>query len=123
MNSAFFFFLNDKIIKYYKDTEIKKEFNINIGIVGKVYKTKDIIAFENIKRSCEFNSIIDLDSSSGILAFPILAKKTKNVCAIIEVPFSGDINNSGKPKENEINLIKNLSKCIKNWMFKFNEKA
>ena len=123
MNSAFFFVENDKIIKYYKDTEIKKEFNINIGIVGKVYKTKDIIAFENIKRSCEFNSIIDLDSSSGILAFPILAKKTKNVCAIIEVPFSGDINNSGKPKENEINLIKNLSKCIKNWMFKFNEKA
>ena len=121
MNSAIFFVENDKIVKYLKDNEIKKEYNNSIGIVGKVFKTKEIMGFENIKKSSEYNSIIDLDSSSGLLAFPVLAKKTKNVCAIIEVPFGGDINNSGKPKENEIILIKNLSKCIKNWMFKYNE--
>ena len=120
MNSSFFFVENGKIVKYNKDNETKKEYQNNIGIVGKVYKSKEIMAFENIKNSIEFNYIIDLESPSGLLAFPILSKKTKDVCAIIEVPFAGDINNSGKPKESEINIIKYLSKCIKNWIFKFN---
>ena len=120
VNSYFFFVENEKIIKYIKDNGTMKEYQNDIGIVGKVYKSKEIMAFENIKKSIEFNYIIDLESPSGLLAFPVLTKKTKNVCAIIEVPFAGDINNSGKPKESEINIIKYLSKCIKNWIFKFN---
>jgi adenylate cyclase len=120
MNSAFFFVENQKIVKYFKDSENKKEYDTNIGIVGKVYRMKEILAFDNIKNSTEFNYIIDLESPSGLLAFPILSKKTKEVCAIIEVPFAGEINNTGKPKENEINLIQHLSKCIKNWIFEFN---
>ena len=119
MSSALFFVENEKIIKYYKDSENKKEFENNIGIIGKAFKTKEVIAYENIKNSFEYNSIIDLESSSGILVIPILMKKTKNVGIIIEVPFAGDINNLGKPKENEMIMIKYLSKCIKNWLFEF----
>ena len=120
VNSAIFFIENENIIKYNKDKENKKIYKNNVGIVGKVFKSKEIMAFENINNSIEFNNIIDLESPSGLLAFPVLTKKTKNVCAIIEVPFAGDINNSGKPKENEVILIKYLSKCIKNWIFRFN---
>jgi hypothetical protein len=118
--SAFFFVENDKVIKYCKENNEKKEFETNIGIVGKVIKTKEIIAYENIKNAKEFNSIIDLETSSGLLVFPVLAKKTKDVCAIIQIPFSGEINKSGKPKENEIKILKKLCKCIKNWIFNYN---
>jgi putative methionine-R-sulfoxide reductase with GAF domain len=119
MDSSFFFVENDKIVKYYKDRDEIKEFDNNIGIIGKAYKSKDIIAYENLKNTIEFNSIVDLETSSGLLTFPVLAKKTKNVCAIIQVCFSGEIS-QGKPKEKEIKIIKKLSKCIKNWIFKFN---
>ena len=117
MISAIFFVENDKFIKYNKDDENRKEYKNNIGIVGKVFKSKEVMAYESIKKSKEFNSIIDLESPSGLLAFPILEKKTNNVCAVIEVPFAGDVNNFGKPKEKEMILIKYLSKCIKNWIF------
>ena len=119
MKSALFFVENEKIVKYMKDSENKKEFENNIGIIGKVFKSKEVMAYENIKNSTEYNSIIDLESPSGLLAIPVLMKKTKNVGIIIEVPFSGDINNLGKPKENEMIMIKYLSKCIKNWLFEF----
>ena len=78
------------------------------------------IAYENLKNAKEFNSIIDLETSSGLLVFPVLAKKTKDVCAVIQIPFSGEINKSGKPKENEIKIINKLCKCIKNWIFNYN---
>ena len=120
MDSSFFFVENDKIVKYCKDSDERKEFDNNIGIVGKTYQSKDIIAYENLKNTIEFNSIVDLETSSGLLTFPILAKKTKKVCAIIQVCFAGEIT-QGKPKENEIKIIKKLSKCIKNWIFKFND--
>ena len=119
MESSFFFVENDKIVKYCKDSDERKEFDNNIGIVGKTYQSKDIIAYENLKNTIEFNSIVDLETSSGLLTFPILAKKTKKVCAIIQVCFAGEIS-QGKPKENEMKVIKKLSKCIKNWIFKFN---
>ena len=75
MNSAFFFVENEKIVKYFKDSENRKEFNNNnnIGIIGKVYKNKEILAYYNI--SIDFNYIIDLEPPSGLLAFPILPKK------------------------------------------------
>lgn len=120
MNSAFFFVENDKVVKYCKDNNEKKEYGTNIGIVGKVIKTKEIIAYENLKNAKEFNTMIDLETSSGLLVFPVLAKKTKDVCAIIQIPFSGEINKSGKPKESEIKIINKLCKCIKNWIFNNN---
>jgi hypothetical protein len=118
--SAFFFVENDKVVKYCKENDEKKEYGINIGIVGKIIKTKEIIAYDNLKNVKEFNNIIDLETSSGLLVFPVLAKKTKDVCAIIQIPFSGEINKSGKPKENEIKIINKLCKCIKNWIFNYN---
>ena len=120
MSSLIYFVENGKLVRYFKDNQVKKEYDNNIGIAGKVLKSKEISGYESIKNSLEFNSIIDLQTPTGLLVFPILAKKTKNVCAIIEVPFVGDINISGKPKESEINLIKRLSKCIKNWIFRNN---
>ena len=119
MNSSIFFVENNKIIKYNKDNENIKEYENNVGIIGKVFNCKEVMAYENINCCAEFNRIIDLETPSGLLSFPILSKKTKNVCAIIEVPFVGDVNNMGKPKENEMILIKYISKCIKNWLFKF----
>ena len=120
LNSSFFFVENNKIVKYCKDSEDIIEYENNIGIVGRAFQSREILAYDNIKNTCDYNSIIDLESSSGILAFPIISKNKKSVCAIIEVPFTGDINKLGKPKEKEIILIKNISKCIKNWIFKFN---
>ena len=84
--------------------------------MGKVIKFKEIIGYKNIKYSEEYNSIID-KSFDGLLTFPILKKKTKKVCMVIQVPYFGDINKFGKPKEEETKLIKKFSKCIKNWVF------
>ena len=123
LTSAIFFVENGKIVKYIKDSDNKKEYDNNIGIVGKVYKSKEIVVYDNIKNSLEFNSLIDLETCIGLLAFPILSKKTKNVCAIIEVPFVGEINELGKPNEKETNIIRKLSKCIKNWLFRNNKET
>ena len=72
----------------------------------------------NIK---EHNTLIDLMSSDGLLTFPILAKKTKEVCCVIQIPFGGEINKYGKPKEASMTIIKKLSKCVKNWIYKNKE--
>ncbi len=119
MNSAVFYVEKNKIVRYIKDNEEIKEYENNMGIVGKIFRSKEVMAYENIKKCSEYNSIIDLESPSGLLAIPILTKKTKKVCIVIEVPFAGEVNNLGKPKENEMILIKYLTKCIKNWIFEF----
>ena len=109
-----FYFIEDNIIKRYKDNKIYN-YDINIGIIGKVIKTKEIVAFENTKNCVNFNSIIDLNTSDGILTFPILSKKNKNVRAVAQVPYLGKILKNGKPNENQMKIIKKFRKCIKNW--------
>ena len=117
MDSALFFIEDNHVKRYSKEDE-SKIYDISLGIVGKAIKFKDIIGYKNIKYSEEYNSIIDIKSFDGLLTFPILAKKTKNVCAVIQVPYFGEINKYGKPKENETKVIKKLCKCIKNWIYK-----
>jgi len=116
MNAIIYFIQNDNIVRYYNDNEYKK-YDINMGIIGKVVKSKEMIAYKNIRNSEEYNSLIDIKSFDGLLTFPILKKKTKEVCAVIQVQFIGEINKFGKPKENEIKIIKKICKCIKNWVY------
>ena len=116
MNAVIYFIQDNSIIRYYNDKEYKK-YDINMGIIGKVIKSKEMIAYKNIRNSEEYNLLIDIKSFDGLLTFPILKKKTKEVCAVIKVQFIGEINKYGKPKENEIKIIKKICKCIKNWVY------
>ena len=117
LEASIYFLKEDKLIRYFKNNEFKL-YDKNYGIVGKVIKTKEIIGYKSISNVKEFNSLIDIMTSEGLLTFPILAKKTKEVCAVIQVPFIGEINKYGKPKEASMTIIKKLSKCIKNWIYK-----
>ena len=65
MNSKFYFIENGKITHYNYNKDKNKiiEFDINNGIIGKVIKIKDILGYQSIKNSVEYNSIIDIDSS------------------------------------------------------------
>ena len=110
-----FYFVEDNMLKRYKENIIEK-FDMNIGIIGKVIKSKEILTFQNIKNCAEFNSIIDMNTSDGLLTFPILGKKNKIVRAVVQVPYLGKVFQNGKPNENEIKIIKKFRKCIKNWI-------
>ena len=110
-----FYFVEDNTIKRYKDNKIQK-YDINIGIIGKAIKLKQILTFRNIKNCTEYNSIIDMNTSDGLLTFPILGKKDKIVRAVVQAPYIGKVYRNGKPNENEIKVIKKFRKCIKNWI-------
>ena len=119
--SAKFFFVEKNKIIHYSNKNIEN-FENNIGIVGKVIKLKNILGYENISDSVEYNSFIDLDSCGGLLTFPILEKKTKEVKGVVQVPYIGKISKNGKPKDSEMKLIKKLKKCIKYWIERNTEK-
>ena len=117
LEAAIYFMKDERLIRYFKNNEYKF-YDKNFGIVGKVIKNKEIIGYKSISNVKEHNSLIDIMSSDGLLTFPIFAKKSKDVCAIIQVPFVGEINKYGKPKETTMTIIKKLSKCVKNWVYK-----
>ena len=117
LEAAIYFLKDDYLIRFFKNNEYKI-YDKNFGIVGKVIKTKEIIGYKSINNVKEHNSLIDLMSSDGLLTFPVLAKKTKEICVVIQVPFIGEINKYGKPKEASMNIIKKLSKCMRNWLYK-----
>ena len=117
LEAAIYFMKDERLIRYFKNNEYKF-YDKNFGIVGKVIKNKEIIGYKSISNVKEHNSLIDIMSSDGLLTFPIFAKKSKEVCAIIQVPFVGEINKYGKPKEATMTIIKKLSKCMKNWIYK-----
>ena len=117
LEAAIYFMKDERLIRYFKNNEYKF-YDKNFGIVGKVIKNKEIIGYKSISNVKEHNSLIDIMASDGLLTFPIFAKKSKDVCAIIQVPFVGEINKYGKPKEATMTIIKKLSKCMKNWIYK-----
>ena len=117
LETAIYFLKDGYLLRYFKNKECKK-YDINFGIVGKCIKMKEIIGFKDIKNSIEHNSIIDLISADGLLTFPVFAKKTKEICAVIQVPFIGEINKYGKPKEVTLTMIKKICKCIRYWLYK-----
>ena len=114
---SIYFIKDDKLIRYFKNNEYKY-YDKNVGIIGKVINSKEIIGYKSINNIKEHNALIDIVTSDGLLTFPILAKKTKEVCCVVQVPFIGEINKYGKPKEASMTIIKKLSKCIKNWIYK-----
>ena len=118
MDSKFYFIERGKIIHYNKDKDKNSiiELDINNGIVGKVVKLKDILGYQSIKNSVEYNSIIDIDSSDGLITFPILEIKTKIIKGVGQFPYLGKIYKNGKPKDAEVDLIKKFRKCIKYWL-------
>jgi adenylate cyclase len=109
-----FYFVEDNKIKRYKDNKITN-YDINLGIIGRSIKSKDILTFVNIKRCAEFNYIVDLNITDGLLTFPILSKKSKIVRGVAQVPYFGKIFKNGKPNENIVKVIKKFRKCIKYW--------
>jgi len=117
LEAAIYFMKGDRLIRYFKNNEYKY-YDKNFGIVGKVIKNKEIIGYKSIRNVKEHNSLIDIMSSDGLLTFPIFAKKSKEVCTVIQVPFVGEINKYGKPKEATMIIIKKLSKCMRNWIYK-----
>ena len=120
LEAAIYFIKDGKLVRFLKNNEYKF-YDMNFGIIGRVIKSKEIIGYKSIMNVKEHNTLIDLTSSDGLLTFPILAKKTKDVCCVIQAPFGGEINKYGKPKEASMNIIKKLSKCIKNWLYKNKE--
>ena len=120
LEAVIYFIKDGKLVRFLKNNEYKI-YDMNFGIIGRVIKSKEIIGYKSIMNVKEHNTLIDLTSSDGLLTFPILAKKTKDVCCVIQAPFGGEINKYGKPKEASMNIIKKLSKCIKNWLYKNKE--
>ena len=114
INAKFYFVENNQIVHY--NGKNVTYFDTNIGIIGKVIKIKDVLGYQKISDSVEYNSFIDLDSNSGLLTFPILRKKTKDIAGVVQVPYIGKISKHGKPKDSEMKLIKKLTKCMKNWI-------
>ena len=117
LEAAIYFKKGERLIRYFKNNEYKF-YDKSFGIVGKVIKNKEIIGYKSISNVKEHNSLIDIMSSDGLLTFPIFAKKSKEVCTVIQIPFVGEINKYGKPKEATMIIIKKLSKCMRNWIYK-----
>ena len=114
VNSAFYF-VEDNKLKRYKEDKVQT-FNINLGVIGKSIQEKEILAYQSIKNCAEFNNLIDIKSLDGLLTFPILERKTKNVKGVVQVPYIGKVYENGKPSEKEIKILKKFRKCIKYWI-------
>ena len=114
--SKYYFIENDKIIYYDYINRNKKEFDVNMGIVGKVIKIKSIYIFQNIQNCPEYNSLVDIKIFDNLLVIPILERKTKVVKGVAQIPYIGTINKNNMPKDVEIKLIKKFRKCIKYWL-------
>ena len=115
--SKFYFVENDKIIYYHNLNKTKDEFDINMGIIGKVIKIKSIYGIQNVKKCIEYNSIVDIDTYDGILTFPILEPKTKNVKGVAQISYIGTIDKNNKPKDIDCKLIKKFRKVSKHWIY------
>ena len=116
-NSKFYFVEDNKIIYYNNVNKEKTEFDINMGIIGKVIKIKNIYGIQNIKHCIEYNTLVDIDSFDGILTIPILERKTKKIKGVAQIPYIGTIDKNNKPKDVDCKLIKKLRKGIKYWIY------
>ena len=114
--SKYYFIENNQIVYYDYINNEKKEFDINMGIIGKVIKIKDVYIFKNIENCSEYNSLVDIKIFENLLAIPILEHKTKIVKGVAQIPYIGTINKNNKPKDFECKLIKKFRKCIKYWL-------
>jgi hypothetical protein len=116
-NSKFYFVEDNKIIYYNNSNKERKEFDINMGIIGKVIKIKNIYGIQSINKCIEYNILVDIDTFDGILTIPILEPKTKIIKGVAQIPYIGTIDKNNKPKDIDCKLIKKLRKGIKYWIY------
>jgi hypothetical protein len=116
-SSKFYFVEDNKIIYYNNSNKERKEFDINMGIIGKVIKIKNIYGIQSINKCIEYNILVDIDTFDGILTIPILEPKTKIIKGVAQIPYIGTIDKNNKPKEIDCKLIKKLRKGIKYWIY------
>ena len=116
-DSKFYFYENNKIVYYNILNKEKYEYDINTGIIGKVIKTKKTHAIQKIEKCNEYNDLVDIKTFDGLLTFPVLEHKTKNVKGIVQITYIGTVDKNNKPKEVECMLIKKVKKCIKYWLY------
>ena len=116
-SSKFYFVEDNKIIYYNNSNKERKEFDINMGIIGKVIKIKNIYGIQSINKCIEYNILVDIDTFDGILTIPILESKTKIIKGVAQIPYIGTIDKNNKPKEIDCKLIKKLRKGIKYWIY------
>ena len=103
---------NDQIYKL-NDKGEKQFYNKNLGCVGLVYRKKEIYECSNTQNSVYYNDLIDMDSTNGLLTFPIIYGEFFK--GIIQVPFHSKPNSDGKPKNTEIYIINLFNQCFIQW--------
>ena len=116
MNSQLFYINNDKIFKFDPENKIFIEKSNKLGIVGIVYKKKELNGCPNIKYSFDYNELIDINSQDGLLTFPIL--DNKNLKAIAQIPFHDKFTKDNQPQDNDLSLIKLFSLSFIEWIHK-----
>ena len=116
MNSQLFYINNDKIFKFDPENKIFIEKSNKLGIVGIVYKKKELNGCPNIKYSFDYNELIDINSQDGLLTFPIM--DNKNIKAIAQVPFHAKFTKDNQPQDNDLSLIKLFSLSFIEWIHK-----
>ena len=103
---------NDEIYKY-NDNGEKKFYNKNLGYIGIAYKSKKIYECSSTQNSIYYNDLIDMESANGLLTFPIVYNEFFK--GIIQVPYHSKPNNDGKPRSNEVYIIKLFNKSFIEW--------
>ena len=116
MNSQIFIIENDKLYKFESDKKIFVEKSNKLGIVGIVFKKKELNGCPSVKMSFDYNELIDINSQDGLLTFPIMDNKI--IKAIAQVPFHAKFTKNNLPKGNDLTIINLFSIAFVQWFYK-----
>lgn len=112
--SAKIFFCNKQknILEHYSEEgceEIKP-----LGILGHVWKKKEIHGCSSVKTCKLYNNLVDLRASDSLITFPII--NDIEVVAICQAIFPGKLSESSeKPKDAEMNILELFEKSFLVW--------
>jgi hypothetical protein len=102
------------LVKVTKDENIEKK--SNFGIVGYVFKHKEIIGFNNIDDSNYFNKIVDLEIGYPVLTFPILSQDDE-ILAITQTAYPNRLNpKTNLPRDNDFSLLQYYRNVCAVWI-------
>jgi len=118
MNSQIFIIENEKLLKFENDKKIFVEKSNKLGIVGIVYKKKELNGCPSVKMSFDYNELIDINSQDGLLTFPIM--DNKNIKAIAQVPFHAKFTKDNLPQGKDLTIINLFSNAFVQWFYKNN---
>lgn len=96
---------NDKF--YHYDNDQIKQKPTNIGIIGKVFAKKEMIAVNSGYENGDFNNLVDIECGFSLVTFPILDNKEyKNVLAIVQVAYPYPISRTtNQPKQIDSDVV------------------